>query len=72
MTDDTIIINPVNIVSKISIWLTDISKPNNYQHIINEIVYYVNGQWSTRSIPYKKSGYVFDKVCVWFFSLEKT
>ena len=50
MTDDTIIINPVNIVSKISIWLTDISKPDNYQHIINEIVYYVNGQWSTRPI----------------------
>jgi len=50
MTDDTIIINPMNIVSKVNIWLTDISEPNNYQYIISEIVYYVNGRWITRSI----------------------
>ncbi|CAB4437475.1 unnamed protein product [Rhizophagus irregularis] len=30
MTDDTIIINPINILSKVDIWLSDINKPSNY------------------------------------------
>jgi hypothetical protein len=50
MTDDTIIINPVNIVSKVDIWLTDIDEPSDFQYFIDEIVYYVNGQWITRTI----------------------
>ena len=50
MTDDTIIINSMNIISKINIWLTDINEPDNYQYIISEIVYHINGQWVTRSV----------------------
>jgi hypothetical protein len=50
MTDDTFIIDPEDIISKIDIWLTDIDQPNNYQYSISEIIYYVNGQWITRSI----------------------
>ncbi|GBC46181.2 hypothetical protein GLOIN_2v1792200 [Rhizophagus irregularis DAOM 181602=DAOM 197198] len=50
MTDYTIIINPINIVSKVDIWLTDIGELSNFQYFINEIVYCINGQWSTRPI----------------------
>jgi|GEM_PF-3337476 len=50
MTDDTNIINSANIISKINIWLTDVNEPNNYQYIVSEIVYHINGQWITRSI----------------------
>src|SRR4051812_44210035 len=50
MTDDTCIIYPENIISKIDIWLADIDEPDNYQYIIDEIIYYVNGRWTTRPI----------------------
>uniref|UniRef100_U9UC83 Uncharacterized protein n=1 Tax=Rhizophagus irregularis (strain DAOM 181602 / DAOM 197198 / MUCL 43194) TaxID=747089 RepID=U9UC83_RHIID len=50
MTDDTLIIKPANIISKVDIWLTDISEPSNFSHFITEIVYYINGWWITRSI----------------------
>jgi hypothetical protein len=51
MTDDTLIIKPVNIVSKVDIWLTDSSESSNFpQYFINEIVYYINGRWITRPI----------------------
>ena len=50
MTDKTLIINPINIKSKVYIWLMDISKPTNYQYSIDEIVYNINGQWTTRPI----------------------
>ncbi|CAB4432728.1 unnamed protein product [Rhizophagus irregularis] len=50
MTDDTLIIKPANIISKVDIWLTDISEPSNFSHFITEIVYYINGRWITRPI----------------------
>ena len=50
MTDKTLIINPISIKSKVYIWLMDISKPTNYQYSVDEIVYNINGQWTTRPI----------------------
>jgi hypothetical protein len=50
MTDEILIIDPTNVKSKVYIWLMDINKPANYQYSIKEIVYYINRQWTTRSI----------------------
>ncbi len=50
MTDETLVINPAKIKSKVNIWLSDINKPNNYQYAIYEIVYCVNTRWTMRSI----------------------
>jgi len=50
MTDETLVINPAKIKSKVDIWLIDVNKPNNYQYVISEIVYCVNTRWTTRSI----------------------
>ncbi|CAG8717061.1 5298_t:CDS:2, partial [Funneliformis mosseae] len=47
MTDETLIINPAKIKSKVDIWLIDVNKPNNYQYVISKIVYCVNTRWTT-------------------------
>ena len=50
ITDETIVIYPTNIRSKVNIWLTDTNKPNKYQYTIDEIVYFVNAKWTTKLI----------------------
>ena len=50
MTDNTVIIDTTNIMSKVNIWLVNVDEPDNYQYSIDEIVYSVNRQWMTRPI----------------------
>lgn len=50
LTEHQEIIEPSQIISKVSVWLCDTSQPPSYEFIIKEILYYHNGRLKLRDI----------------------